>query len=288
MRMMAKIPTAGKIREGSQIARIVWIIVLVLLMVLCLFPFLYMILMSLIDAKMLRVNISTLMESKYSFDNYLTLFKENNYTKYVINSVIVSFFGVGLSCLLGAMGGYAFAKKKFPGRDGLFLALLALSMVPSTVLLIPRFLVSRTLGLMNTYIGLFLPTVAGAGIFLMHQFLKGLPNTLLEAADIDGCGEFRKFTQIVCPLIKPVLTTLAITTFAALWGDMLWPLVMITDNEKVTLTLAVTTLKKRTEGETKYGEVFAGYVLTMMPTLLVYICGQKYFIEGISVSGLKL
>lgn len=285
---MAKIPTTGKIREGSQVARVIWIVVLVLLMVLCLFPFMYMILMSLIDAKMLRVNIATLLESRYSFDNYIKLFKENQYGHYVLNSVVVSACGVFLSCLFGAMGGYAFAKKKFPGRDGLFLGLLALSMIPSTVLLIPRFLVARKLGLMNTWAGLYLPTVAGAGIFLMHQFLKGLPDTLLEAADIDGCGEFRKFIQIVCPLIKPVLTTLAITTFTVLWGDMLWPLVMVTDNNKTTLTLAVTTLKKRTEGETKYGEVFAGYVLTMMPTLLVYICGQKYFIEGISVSGLKL
>lgn len=285
---MAKIKNAGRIREGSSVVRVIWIVVLVLLMVLCLFPFVYMLLMSLIDAKMLRVSIQALLQSRYSFDNYATLFRENNYTQYVINSVVVSVMGVGLSCIFGAMGGYAFAKKKFPGRDGLFLGLLAISMIPSTVLLIPRFLVARSLGLLNTWAGLYLPTVAGAGIFLMHQFLKGLPDTLLEAADIDGCGEFRKFIQIVCPLIKPVLTTLAITTFTALWGDMLWPLVMITDNDKVTLTLAVTTLKKRTEGETKYGEVFAGYVLTMMPTLLVYICGQKYFIEGISVSGLKL
>lgn len=286
--MMVKIKSSNKIREGSRVAKVIWIVVLVLLMVLCLFPFMYMILMSLIDAKMLRVNLATLLESRYSFDNYIKLFQENQYGQYVINSVIVSVCGVFLSCLFGAMGGYAFAKKKFPGRDALFLGLLAISMIPATVLLIPRFLVARKLGLLNTYAGLYLPTVAGAGIFLMHQFLKGLPDTLLEAADIDGCSEFRKFLQIVCPLIKPVLTTLAITTFTALWGDMLWPLVMITDNDKTTLTLAVTTLKKRTEGETKYGEVFAGYVLTMMPTLLVYICGQKYFIEGISVSGLKL
>lgn len=285
---MAKTAVSNKIREGSELVRILWIVVLVLLMILCLFPFVYMILMSLIDAKMLRVNIATLLESRYSLDNYIKLFKENQYGEYVFNSVVVSGMGVFLSCLFGAMGGYAFAKKKFPGRDGLFVGLLAISMIPATVLLIPRFLVARQLGLMNTWVGLYLPTVAGAGIFLMHQFLKGLPDTLLEAADIDGCGEFRKFIQIVCPLIKPVLTTLAITTFTVLWGDMLWPLVMVTDNSKITLTLAVTTLKKRTEGETKYGEVFAGYVLTMMPTLLVYICGQKYFIEGISVSGLKL
>lgn len=286
--MMADAGRRGTIREGNRIVRMIWTIVLIFLMVLCIFPFAYMLLMSMIDAKMLRVNMDTLLKSKYSFENYMKLFRENNYIRYILNSVIVSFFGVTLSCLFGAMGGYAFAKKKFRGRETIFLVFLALGMIPSTVLLIPRFLVSRTIGLMNTYTGLFLPTVAGAGVFLMHQFLKGLPDTLLEAADIDGCGEFRKFVQIVCPLIKPVITTLAITTFTALWGDMLWPLVMITDNDKITLTLAVTTLKKRTEGETKYGEVFAGYVLTMMPTLVVYMFGQRYFIEGISVSGLKL
>ena len=278
----------NKIREGSRVAHAIWFIVLLLLVVICLFPFAYMILMSLIDAKMLRVTLDEIFKSGFTLKNYIKLFKENNYSQYIWNSVLVTAGGVFLACLFGSMGGYAFAKKKFPGRDGLFLTFLALGMIPTTVLLIPRFLVARTLGLMNTRIGLFLPLIAGSGIFLMHQFLKGLPDVLLEAADIDGCGEMRKFTQIVLPLIKPVMTTLAITTFTGLWGDLLWPLVMVTDNEKITLTLAVTTLRKRTEGETKYGEVFAGYVLTMLPTMIVYMFGQKYFIEGISVSGIKL
>ena len=278
----------NKIREGSRVAHAIWFVVLILLVVICLFPFAYMLLMSMIDAKMLRVTLDEIFKSGFTFKNYIKLFKENDYAQYIINSVIVTAGGVTLTCLLGSMGGYAFAKKNFPGRNGLFLTFLALGMIPTTVLLIPRFLVARTLGLMNTRIGLFLPLIAGSGIFLMHQFLKGLPDVLLEAADIDGCGELRKFAQIVLPLIKPVMTTLAIMTFTSLWGDLLWPLVMVTDNEKVTLTLAVTTLRKRTEGETKYGEVFAGYVLTMLPTMIVYMFGQKYFIEGISVSGIKL
>ena len=285
---MAKISRKNKIREGSKVAHTIWFVVLILLIVICLFPFAYMLLMSLIDAKMLRVTLDEIFKSGFTLKNYIKLFKENNYSQYIWNSVLVTAGGVFLACLFGSMGGYAFAKKKFPGRDGLFLLFLALGMIPTTVLLIPRFLVARNLGLMNTRVGLFLPLIAGSGIFLMHQFLKGLPDVLLEAADIDGCGEFRKFWQIVLPLIKPVMTTLAITTFTGLWGDLLWPLVMVTDNEKVTLTLAVTTLRKRTEGETKYGEVFAGYVLTMLPTMIVYMFGQKYFIEGISVSGIKL
>lgn len=285
---MAKISRKNKIREGSRVAHAIWLVVLILLVVICLFPFVYMLMMSLIDAKMLRVTLDEILKSGFTFKNYIKLFKENNYAEYIWNSVLVTAGGVFLSCLFGSMGGYAFAKKNFPGRNGLFLTFLALGMVPTTVLLIPRFLVARTLGLMNTRVGLFLPLIAGSGIFLMHQFLKGLPDVLLEAADIDGCSEIRKFTQIVLPLIKPVMTTLAITTFTGLWGDLLWPLVMVTENEKVTLTLAVTTLRKRTEGETKYGEVFAGYVLTMLPTMIVYMFGQKYFIEGISVSGIKL
>ncbi len=278
----------GKIREGSSVMRIIWIVVLVLLMVICLFPFAYMLGMSLIDAHMLRVDLKTLLSSEFTLDNYIKLFKENDYSLYVRNSIIVTGLGVFLTCFFGAMAGYAFAKKKFPGVSTIFLTFMALGMVPGTVLLIPRFLVSRSLGLMNTYAGLFLPTLAGGGIILMHQFLKSLPDTLLEAADIDGCSELGKFTRIVVPLIKPVLTTLAISTFTALWGDMLWPLVMVSENRMTTLTLAVATLRKKTEGETRYGEVFAGYVLTMAPTMIVYLFGQKYFIEGISVSGMKL
>ena len=280
------IRSRNKIRDGSPVVRAIWVVVLLITVFTCLYPFVYMFILSMMNTPSMKVNIATILNSHLSFANYKTLFTRYDYSRYILNSVIVTGSQIILVCLFSSMAGYAFAKKRFPGRGANFMLFLILMMIPSQVTLIPKFLLSKELGLINTYVGLFLPGTAGAGVILMHQFMKTLPGTLLEAADIDGCSEIRKYLSLVLPLSKPVLVTQAIMTFTSCWGELLWPLIMSTDRNMITLTVAITTLVER--DVSKYGLIMAGNTIAMLPSLLMYMVAQKQFIEGITLSGTKL
>ena len=151
--------------------------------------------------------------------------------------------------------------------------------------LIPVFTIMKKLGLMNTYPALFLPIINAFGVFLMRQFMVSLPDELLEAARIDGCGENRIFISIVIPLIKSVIVSLTIFTFISCWNDFLWPLVIVTKPQMQTLTLAISALKG--SYSTNYGLVMAGSTLTFLPPFVLYVFLQKQFVEGIAISGIK-
>ena len=235
----------------------------------------------------MKVTFEALLKSGISLTNYIRLFKNYPFAQNIWNSIYVTVWTVFLICLLSSMAGYAFAKKEFPGRRALFMLYLFLMMIPSQVTLIPKFLITKELGMVNTYAGLILPGIAGGGIILMHQFMKSsLPDALLESAEIDGCSELGKYLRIVLPLIKPVIVTQAILAFIACWGDMLWPLLIATDRDMVTLTLAVATMKEK--NVTDFGPIMAGNVMAMLPTFIMYMFAQKQFIEGIALSGMKL
>lgn len=183
------------------------------------------------------------------------------------------------------MAAYGFAKKRFAGRDQLFMVYLATLMIPAQVTLIPVFIIIRKMGLMNTYPALVFPILNAFGVFLVRQFMVNVPDELLEASKIDGCSEVRVFFQIVLPLVKPVLISLTIFTFITSWNDFLWPLVIASKPNMKTLTLAIAALKGNYS--TNYGLVMAGSTLTFLPPFLLYIVLQKQFIAGIALSGIK-
>lgn len=158
-------------------------------------------------------------------------------------------------------------------------------MIPGQATLIPVFTIMKHLQLLNTYAALVLPLINAFGVFLIHQFMIGIPDELIEAARIDGCGEHRIFARIILPLIKPVLISLLIFTFISAWNDFLWPLVATTKSDMQTLTLSLSTLKGNFT--TNYGLVMSGSTIAFVPPFILYCFLQRQFIEGIALSGIK-
>ena len=221
----------------------------------------------------------------FSFKNYIMIFTGTKIGRYLLNSVIVVVGSCFFNNVICSMGAYAFAKKRFPGRDKLFLLYIATMMIPSQVTLIPVFLIIKKLGLINTYTAMMIPFVNAFGVFLFRQFMVNIPEDLLEAARIDGCGEVYIFTKIVLPLVKPVLISLTIFTFITAWNNYLWPLVFATTDTMQTLTLAIATLQGNYS--INYGLVMAGATISFLPPFILYALLQKQFVEGIALSGIK-
>jgi multiple sugar transport system permease protein len=207
---------------------------------------------------------------------------------YLRNSVfvtIMTIFGVLLSSSVVA---YSFACLKWPGRNGLFIFVLATMMLPLQVTMIPMFVLFKEIGWLNTYKPLIVPFFFGGGafnIFLLRQFFLTIPKELLEAARIDGCSEIRIYWNIVLPLAKPALATVAILTFMFTWNDFLGPLIYLSDQLKGTLALGLAMFVG--QHQTEWGLLMAASVLMMIPMILIFVFFQRYFIRGFVMSGIK-
>ncbi len=190
-----------------------------------------------------------------------------------------------LSCSLAA---YAFARMEFRGRSVLYLTLLATMMLPAQATMIPVFLIMKFLGWIDSHNALIVPAFFGGafGTFLLRQFFSTIPRDLEDAARIDGCGRFRIFWQIVLPLSKPALVTLALFTFMTYWNDLLGPVIYLSSVEKMTLTVGLASLQSDAM-TTRYDLLMAGSVLSVMPILLLLIIGQRWFVRGVTMTGLK-
>lgn len=255
---------------------------LVLAAITTLFPFVYMVITSLKQTYSMDLNFSL---ENVNLLNYKIIFKNYDFGKYFFNSAVVVIVACLLNCIISSMAAYGFAKKKFRGSEFMFWIYLATLMIPSQVILIPMFLIVQKLNMMNSYSALILPIINAFGVFLIRQFMEGVPDELIEAARMDGCSEFRIFTTIVLPLIKPVLVSLTVFTFITTWNDFVWPLITITDSSMSTLTLALSSLQGNYA--TNYGLVMAGATLTFLPPFILYVFLQKEFVEGIALSGVK-
>lgn len=221
-----------------------------------------------------------------TIEQYQTLFREVNFLQFFKNSVIVAFGITLFSLFLNSLGGFAFAKHKFPGREKIFALLLATMMVPGQITMIPVFLMLKTVGLINSYWGLIIPAGASAfGIFLMRQFITTIPTDLIESARIDGCSEFRIYWTIILPLCKPVIAALGVFTFMGSWNAFLWPLIVMIRENMYTLPVALANLSG--QHATKFGLLMAGAVVVVIPVLIVFIVAQRYVIKGVAVTGLK-
>jgi multiple sugar transport system permease protein len=250
-------------------------------------PFVWMVLSSFKGAQELHQFPPTLFPARPTLDNYTTLLAKLNFPLYFFNSLFVAAFVVASNLLFCSMLGYALAKLRFRGRSKIFLLVMATLMVPSTVTLVPLFVLMSTLGLVNSYAALILPFAAGPfGVFLMRQFMLGLPDELLEAARIDGASEFRIFFQLVLPMSLAPLATLGILTFLASWNNFLWPLVVSSSEQMYTLPVAVATFAIG-QNATDYGLLMAGSTILVAPVLVVFLALQRYFRPGIATTGLK-
>lgn len=221
-----------------------------------------------------------------TFEYYTDLFEKIKFFVFFGNSLFVSLAITGLNLLLNSLAAYAFAKHKFPGREKIFTLLLLTMMIPGQVSMMPVFLILKSLHLLNTFTGLIIPgSTSVFGIFLMRQFMKGIPNEILESARMDGCGEFRILWSIVLPLCRPALATMTIFTFMGAWNEFLWPLIIMTKESKYTLPVALANLNG--QQNTEWGLLMAGSLIVILPILIMFIMMQKYFVKGMVFSGLK-
>jgi multiple sugar transport system permease protein len=219
-------------------------------------------------------------------ENYTDAFQAAPFGRFYLNSLFVAVtvtLGQLVTC---SMAAYAFARMQFRGRDLLFYLFLGTMMVPAHVTMIPSFMILHWLGLIDSYGALILPGLASAfGTFLLRQFFLTLPKELEEAAFIDGCGRFRVLWQIILPLARPALATLAVFTFMGVFNDFLWALIVVNSQELYTVQLGLAIFRDRYS--TEWGPLMAGSVAATLPILVLFFVAQKHFIEGIALSGLK-
>jgi len=253
---------------------------------LTLLPLLWMVSASLMPAGEATALPPRLWASAVTFEHYAALFTRLNLARALANSALLAAAITVISLWLNSMAGYAFAKFAFRGRDQVFRGLLAALVIPGQVAMLPLFLLLKEMGCINTYWGVIVPGIASIfGIFLVRQYALSIPDSLLDAARIDGAGEFRIYWSLVVPSCAPILVTLAIFTFMGTWNDFLWPLIVLTNSDLYTLPVAVANLVGEHVQDTEL--MMAGAVLTVLPVIVLFVALQRYYIEGILSGGLK-
>ncbi|MEV0280302.1 carbohydrate ABC transporter permease [Streptomyces sp. NPDC050610] len=270
--------------RGTRGGRIVRGVLLAVAALVTIFPFYAMVVLSLKPSAAVEFP-GSLLPWPLSGEAYDTVLGAQSVLRWLLNTLLYSVVSVVGVLLLAALAGYAFAKKRFPGREAMFWSFLSMVMVPYHVTMIPTFAMIAKLGGVDTYWGLILPTLANAqAVFLMRQFVRGLPDELFEAARLDGCSEWQVFYRIVLPLLKPILATLGVFVFLWHWNDFLWPLIVGQSTDMRTLTVGIASLQQQ---NVPLNVVLSGSVIAFVPIFAAYLVGQRYFTEGVSASGIK-
>jgi len=249
------------------------------------FPFLWMVASSLKPLSESRAYPPTILPSAPTLDSYVRLFTELDFARYLLNTIIVVAIGFG-GMLLVAMAGYGFAKFRFRGRRVMFLLVLSTMMIPVQVTMIPTYLILNSVGLTNTLLGVAMPTlVGGFGLFLTRQFMTTIPDEMLEAARLDGAGEWRILRSIVMPMSRPILAVLGVLTFITGWNSFLWPLVIASDSDNYTLSVGLSLLNKQLTVDPPLQ--MAGATLMVIPIVVLFVLLQRQIVQGFALSGLK-
>jgi ABC-type glycerol-3-phosphate transport system permease component len=221
------------------------------------------------------------------FSNFVKAWTYLPFSRFFLNSTIVAVIGTVAAVSINSLAGFAFAKYRFPGRDLLFVVVLATMMVPFQVTMIPTTIIVSRLHLINSYPGLILPGLAHAfGIFLLRQFYVGFPDEILDAARIDGASELRIYWRIVLPLSKPAIGALAILTFVWRWNDFLWPLIVVQSDKMYTLQLGLAHYVGRQETGVVWNYLMANSIIAIAPLLVVFLLFQRHLVRGITMTGL--
>lgn len=271
---------------GRRVGTLAVYAVLVAIAIVMLFPFAWMIATSLTPDAQLFLTPPRLIPSPLQPENYGRIAEAFPMGRFALNSLVVALVSTVLQVATSALAAYAFARFVFRGRDALFLIYLATLMVPLQVTIVPLFIEMRALGFVDSYAGLILPGIASAfGTFLLRQAFLNLPRELEEAAFIDGAGHWTVFRRIVVPLSMPALATFGIFSFMASWNSFLWPLVVTSSQDLMTLPVGLSNLQGRYE--TEWNLVMAGATVSVIPILIVYIVAQRHVVRGVALSGLK-
>jgi len=280
----------NELKQGSVREKISFGVVLFLVFLLSLvfiFPFYWMLKGAFQPSSMAMEVPPHFFPVKLTLDNFVKLFTKTQAMRWFLNTFIVAGSACVLTILIGSMGGYAFAKKKFPGREPIFWVLLTAMMLPKQVMLIPLYIMMNKYGLYDTYPGMFLPMVAWPlGLFLFRQFMQGIPDALLDAARIDGAGEFATFRHVILPMCTSALATVGILYFVNTWNDYMWQLIITKSTNMATLSVGISKVT-RTESAVDYGLLMAGATFGSFFIGAAFLFFQKYFVRGITMGAVK-
>ena len=247
-------------------------------------PFVAMILLALRPVGVVTLR-RIFFSASFTLENFRQVFAGATMARWIANSLVYALVSVVIVLFLASMAGYAFAKKKFWGREAIFWSFIAMLMVPTQATIIPLFILIAKLNGVDTLWGLIVPTLANAqAVFLLRQFIMGIPDELIEAAKLDGASEFRIYAQIILPLTKPILATLAIFVFLWHWNDFLWPLIVSQSDSTRTLTVGLATLQSLTPA---VSTIMAAAAISFIPNSLIFLLFQRYLIQSIATTGLK-
>lgn len=286
---MQTIKGVGKMRSKTfhrRLGKFVVYALLILLAVIMLIPFIWMLSASLKFNKDIFVIPFAWIPKNPQFRNYVDIWKKIPLARFTLNTAKLTVIVTLLQLFTSSFAAYAFAKLQFRGRNVLFLAYVATIAVPWQVYMVPQFMFMRSLGLADTHLAIIiLQAFSAFGVFLMRQFYEGIPDSLCEAARIDGMNEYQIYAQIMLPLSKPALSTLIIFTFVNTWNDFLGPLIYLTSESKKTLQIGLKMFISQYSAE--YGLIMAASVLSLIPVLVVFLALQKYFVAGITTGAVK-
>ncbi len=251
-------------------------------------PFFWMLMSSLKTQYEIYAFPPELFPQSIQWINYVIVFREQPFARYIGNSLFVSGSVTVGVILTSSLAGYSFSRLRFPGRDRIFLMYLGTMMIPGAVLLIPSFVLMRTFNWVDTYWAMIIPGLVSAwGTFLMRQFMMTIPAELEDAAYMDGATRLRIYWTVIMPVSKPVIATLAIFTFMGVWNELLWAVIILRTPELFTLPIGLAKFESRFPNQTPWHLVMAASTISVLPILILFLAGQKYYVQGIVTTGLK-
>jgi len=281
---MSKRPPILYTARQVNTVRIVWMLVTLVLAVMTIFPLLYMLAIAFKGPT--EVFKSNLIPDKPTLDNFIYVLTEVPFWRYLLNTFFVSVVVTVIALFFHTMAGYALARLRFPGREAIFLAMFSTFLVSLPVIIVPLFILVRSMGLLNTYAGLIIPSIFNAfGIFLLRQYYLSLPRELEEAAVIDGAGYWRIYLSVILPLSRPIIAALAILFFLANWNAFLWPLTVAADPNLWVVQVAISNFKSQYAASWNY--TMAASTIVALPMLTLFLIFQRQIMESIKTSGLK-
>ena len=271
-------------RSQANIVRLIWMLVTAVLAIMAIFPLLYM--LSIAFKAPTEVFKSNLIPAKPTLDNFVYVLTEVPFWRYLTNTFIISAVVTAVALFFHTMAGYALARLRFPGRETIFLTMLSTFLVSLPVIIVPLFILVRSMGMLNSYAGLIIPAIFNAfGIFLLRQYYISLPRELEEAAVIDGAGYWRIYTSVILPLSRPIIAALAILFFLANWNSFLWPLTVASSPDLWVVQVAISNFKSQYAASWNY--TMAASTIVALPMLVLFVIFQKQIMDSIKTSGLK-
>lgn len=272
----------------GQLARLLLHLLLSLGAATMVIPFIWMVSTSFKELAQVFVYPPEWIPAPFVWENYPKAFTAVPFARWFLNSLFIGLFVTVGQLLTCSLAGFTFARMRFPGRNALFLLYLGTMMIPHHVTIIPVFVMMNALGLVDTFWPLIIPALVSAwGTFLFRQYFLTMPQELEDAAKIDGCSFFRIYSQIFMPLSKPILATLGVFTFMGSWNDFLGPLIFLQSKDNKTLPIGLLQFRADFQGMSNWPVMMAGVVISVLPVLIAFVIGQKYFVRGIALTGIK-